>query len=355
MTVFSFNCFECSFTCKQEPKFLSHLVDCHNISPVEIQSLYDKHVLKNARPLCSCGCGNELSWSGWKKGYTSLTFGTGFIRGHNARVSTSFTDPKIIEKMKLKRSEGLVSGRNKVWNTGLSKETDERVAKCAENISNSLNKGYENGSIIDWRKKDPEKALQAAAKSSKTKKEQYKNGFKNWNSGLTKETDERVAKAAVAIRENYKENPNASAKRLTHEEILNRLSVAGNLVSLSSLNEYKNKYTKLQFQCRTCNHVFQRSLMYLQGSSSCPSCSPKESKGQLELYEFIKTISQDAILSDRSVINPKELDVWVPSKNFAFEYNGLYWHSEIYKNSNYHFDKTERCEMKGIKYIQLFN
>ena len=32
-----------------------------------------------------------------------------------------------------------------------------------------------------------------------------------------------------------------------------------------------------------------------------------------------------------------ELDVYIPSKHIAIEYNGIYWHSELNgKNKNYH-------------------
>lgn len=32
---------------------------------------------------------------------------------------------------------------------------------------------------------------------------------------------------------------------------------------------------------------------------------------------------------NRSIIKPKELDIWIPSKNIAIEVNGLFWHSSI--------------------------
>ncbi|KAA6329188.1 hypothetical protein EZS27_021984 [termite gut metagenome] len=39
----------------------------------------------------------------------------------------------------------------------------------------------------------------------------------------------------------------------------------------------------------------------------------------------------------------------------AFELNGLYWHNEYWKkDKNYHLNKTEKCENKGIKLIHIF-
>ena len=80
------------------------------------------------------------------------------------------------------------------------------------------------------------------------------------------------------------------------------------------------------------------------------------SKAEIEIHEFlisngITTISQ----SNRSIINPYEIDIYLPDYNLAIEYNGLYWHSELGgKGKEYHLHKTELCESKGIQLIHIF-
>lgn len=54
----------------------------------------------------------------------------------------------------------------------------------------------------------------------------------------------------------------------------------------------------------------------------------------------------------RSVIKPKELDIYIPSKKVGVEFNGLYWHSQYPKK--YHFEKYQICKEKGIRCIQIF-
>ena len=34
--------------------------------------------------------------------------------------------------------------------------------------------------------------------------------------------------------------------------------------------------------------------------------------------------------------------------------NGIYWHSELYKEKNYHKNKTELCEKSGIHLIHIY-
>ena len=92
----------------------------------------------------------------------------------------------------------------------------------------------------------------------------------------------------------------------------------------------------------------------------CLDCYPikkSQSYGELELYNFIKSIYKGIILQrKRNIIKPLELDIYLPEHNLAFEYNGIYWHSEISSNTdkNYHLDKTEMCEKQNIQLIHIF-
>lgn len=68
--------------------------------------------------------------------------------------------------------------------------------------------------------------------------------------------------------------------------------------------------------------------------------------------------SRDAERRNRSLIG-KELDIYIPSKRFAIEYNGLYWHSDNPQNSesdarNRHKVKTDLCKEAGIHLFHLY-
>lgn len=74
------------------------------------------------------------------------------------------------------------------------------------------------------------------------------------------------------------------------------------------------------------------------------------------LKEFMNTLNVSFEKNTRRVIAPKELDIYVPSKKLAIEYNGLYWHSfEIIGDKNYHLNKMNSCNAKNIRLIQLFS
>lgn len=80
-----------------------------------------------------------------------------------------------------------------------------------------------------------------------------------------------------------------------------------------------------------------------------------ESKPEKELLEYIRTIYHGSILENtKRVISPLELDVYLPDIGIAFEFNGIYWHSEKCKEPSYHFDKSMMCKEKGIRLIHIY-
>jgi len=114
------------------------------------------------------------------------------------------------------------------------------------------------------------------------------------------------------------------------------------------------------FQCKKCNNIFDDNLD--DGRiPRCLICFPilsGKSNGELEIVNYIKEIcSDDIILNSRSICKDRrELDIYIPSKNIAIEYDGLFWHSEIggNKNYNYHLKKTEDCKNSNILLIHIF-
>lgn len=77
------------------------------------------------------------------------------------------------------------------------------------------------------------------------------------------------------------------------------------------------------------------------------------SKLESDLADFIES-HIPIERSNRSLIAPKELDIYIPSKNIAIEFNGLYWHSEQRVGRLYHRDKYRACKDKGVRLIQIW-
>lgn len=56
----------------------------------------------------------------------------------------------------------------------------------------------------------------------------------------------------------------------------------------------------------------------------------------------------------RDIIPPLEVDIFIPEKSIAIEFNGNFWHSAYYKSPDYHLNKTKLLESKGIRCIHIF-
>lgn len=100
--------------------------------------------------------------------------------------------------------------------------------------------------------------------------------------------------------------------------------------------------------------VYQRTLGNVL--SECMYCADRgSSSGERELREFVEELLPGKVVrSSRKIIPPYELDIYIPEKNVAVEFNGLYWHSEKFVDKNYHHDKWNRCHDQGVRLITIW-
>ena len=117
--------------------------------------------------------------------------------------------------------------------------------------------------------------------------------------------------------------------------------------------EYLGNDKNITITCLEHGEFSQLASSHLQGVG-CPKCGLKYDKSEGEVKEFIKSIGVLYVENTKKIISPLELDIYIPSHNLAIEFDGLYWHSEIHKPSNYHLNKTELCEEQGIQLIHIF-
>jgi hypothetical protein len=81
----------------------------------------------------------------------------------------------------------------------------------------------------------------------------------------------------------------------------------------------------------------------------------RTSRGQLEILEFIESLGFRSVLNDRTVLNKKEIDIFVPEKYFGIEYDGLYYHglTEFDADTNIHLRKVNDARSVGIDLIRI--
>jgi len=97
----------------------------------------------------------------------------------------------------------------------------------------------------------------------------------------------------------------------------------------------------------------KKSLIY----DGCFQCASKAqcSLAEQQINDYLESLSIDFVRHDRKIIKPYEIDFLVPSLNIAFEFNGVYWHSEKGgADKEYHNKKYSLLEQKGIQLIQIW-
>jgi hypothetical protein len=164
------------------------------------------------------------------------------------------------------------------------------------------------------------------------------------------------------INGNYKDckqckiKENAFNKTKTNEEFIKEAKLLhGDKYDYSKTN-YINSSQKVDILCKECNKYFTiEANSHLQGHG-CPNHLTNKSQDEINIVNYIKEIYKGEIQTNqRNILNEnKELDIYLPEKQIAIEYNGVFWHNELNKHDNYHLNKTIECNKKGIHLIHIF-
>jgi len=158
---------------------------------------------------------------------------------------------------------------------------------------------------------------------------------------------------------------------ISSEKIKEKIHLSFNKKRLIELKEQYKKLNIIDFtnnneikiKCDKCNKIYfiTSNLLNLRinryNIDPCLHCNPLNNKQSSYERELVKHLSKHNIkynINDRKIINPYEIDIYLPDYNIAFEINGLYWHSELFKDKNYHLDKTNKCLKKGIHLIHIW-
>lgn len=140
-------------------------------------------------------------------------------------------------------------------------------------------------------------------------------------------------------------------------------SINGTITDISKGHtEHINSIYRISYFCDTCHEEYLiptetfkwRFNRYGDVCRDCIGIEYNSSMGEKEVREFVKSLGINAIGNYRTDDNI-ELDIYIPEYNLGIEYNGIYWHSvEAGKHIQYHIDKTNYFESKGIKVIHIF-
>lgn len=193
---------------------------------------------------------------------------------------------------------------------------------------------------------------------------------KTWNKNKTKKNDLRLMKLAKKF--SGKGNPfykkrhsDTSISKMKESSLLTeetfRKRIERRQQEFEVLTKYDEYFSRqhqyLDVKCLKCDRIEQKTLQAFERGSLCKFCYPENSTShaEQELVEFIESLGIKSVHKNtKQVIPPYELDLFFPEHNFAIEYNGLYFHCELFKEKKYHRSKTNFCRDRNIQLFHIF-
>lgn len=144
--------------------------------------------------------------------------------------------------------------------------------------------------------------------------------------------------------------------RYTNEEFIEKVNIIHeNKYDYSRVN-YINSKVKIEIICESHGSFFQTPRGHIKGVG-CPKCGQIISKPEMEVADFVKNLNLEILTSNRNIIKPYELDIYIPSLDKAIEFNGTYWHynhtNKNCKPKGYHAHKSNLCREKGIRLLHI--
>jgi len=116
---------------------------------------------------------------------------------------------------------------------------------------------------------------------------------------------------------------------------------------------YTGTSAKLRMLCKEHGEFWQVGNYHIAGSR-CPTCASANSKGQIELTDFIRGLDVEVLTDYRIGEGKLEVDCYLPEFKLAVEYDGLKWHSTQHRPPSYHTRKRAALESQGIQLIRVF-
>ncbi len=102
---------------------------------------------------------------------------------------------------------------------------------------------------------------------------------------------------------------------------------------------------KVWWKCEY-GHSWNASVYTRSNGHGCPFCKKglRTSFAEQAVYYYVKKVFPDAINSCKTAIEGKDLDIYIPSRQIAIEYDGEKWHQNIKKDQ----EKNRLCEEQNI-------
>jgi hypothetical protein len=296
------------------------------------------HWVNNEPYYIRCSCGKRVSEKmNWREGYKKWC--------SNKCSSNSEEIKQKLKKTSLEK-----------WGVEHYSKTDEYVEKVKKTSLERF--GVDNYAKTDeFLEKSKGTFLTKWGVDSFTKTSEYlekskKTSLKNW--GVEFPIQSNIIKERI-------KNSNIKKYGVSHIfENNNYRELNFNISSNPNYISYESGLNLFHCDCGE-NHTFEITTDDYYGrlksnNKLCTICYPISSSSSIKetmLFDFIKSVYDGEIISNfRS--GRLEIDIYLPQLNIGFEFNGIWWHSDRYKDKWYHKKKTDYFKNIGIRIFHIW-
>ena len=332
-------------------KSLGYISDSEGFTEIKIEDLSSG---SNIKILAKCDfCENEkiVSYYDYNRNCKNLNlFSCGRKCGSN-KYKTIFLEKYGVEnplqldsnKEKIKKTNLEKYGvdnfskteqyKEKVKNTNLEKYGVEHVLQNLEMLSKQKQTNLEKYGV--------EHVLQNPAILDKLKKTTY---IKYGNYNFLKTEDYKKKSKQTNLEKYGVDNYNKSelSKKNTiigqHQNYINYTDSGISLFKCDLNKDHEFLIHKDNF--------YKRIESNLPLCTICYPINDQKSIKEKILLEYIQSIYSGEVISGYR--DQLEIDIYLPELKIGIEFNGLYWHSDKFKETNYHINKQEYFKEKNI-------
>ena len=278
----SFKCPYCEESFIKITKINAHVKRVHKKTS---KDLYLELHCNNVEPMCKCGCKNPVKFLGIIRGFRE------YRKGHVARVKNNWGhNKKALEKSQEKRRQMHKDGEITIWNKGLSKETDERVAingirggitirsnkEELKRRSERMSKNRKNGILKTFR--GPESPVWKGGISPLNNLCRSNKKFYNeWTFIKLKDSNFECQECGSNQSKDKKVKLQVHHDKETFAEILNKVAANNNWIGHTAVKLEANNHETLELKTKISNEVAKyHSENNVSGIVLCENCHKKK-------------------------------------------------------------------------------
>lgn len=138
--------------------------------------------------------------------------------------------------------------------------------------------------------------------------------------------------------------------RLTNEDFMKKLKEKN--IPIVPLEDYELSSKAIRSECKICGYIWKTTPNSILRGIGCPKCNKifQTSFPEQAIYYYLKQYFPDIINGYRDGFKNSELDIYIPSKKTAIEYDGKKWHENTL---NKEIKKYQECKKKKINLIRI--